>query len=80
MVTRGTAASGRPRSRFLRRSVNRPQTSMCHRLSSRIIEVPKMAEQILDVLVPEMVEQLGEVVEDHSPGQNPAADCGAYRR
>ena len=47
------------RADLLRESANRSQTSMCHRLSSRLkIEVPKMAEQILDVLVPDRVEQL----------------------
>ena len=38
------------------------------------------AEQILDVPVPEMVKQLVEAPNTNSPGQNPAADCGAHRR
>ena len=55
----------------------------------QVLEVPKSAsrdrslaytaEQILDVLAPEMAKQLVEVPETVFPRQTPAADCGADR-
>ena len=54
----------------------------------QVTEVPKTSsrdrtlqctvEQILDVPMPEMGETVGGSAEDRFPGQNQAADCGAY--
>ena len=59
-----------------------PQEQTPEKICEKIadVHVPQVVERIIEVPVPEMVEQLVRQPKTHSPGQDPAADCGAYHR